>query len=79
VQTTLDYTDSQGTVHTGDIIFLCGANAACAATQTGASKEWHSQPFLFTVNNAGTAINVKVVITGTVAYTVSATIERLSN
>lgn len=71
LQATVDYTDSQGTVHTGDIMFLYGANAAPAATQTGASKEWRTLPFRLTVNNANANIVLKVVITGTVAYTAS--------
>lgn len=71
LQVTLDYVDSQGTTHTGDIIFLAGANAAPAATQTGASKEWWTVDKRFTVNNANTNIVLKVVTSGTVSYTVS--------
>lgn len=77
VQFTVDYVDSQGTVHTGDIIFIAGANAAGAATQTGASKEWHMVPWEITTNNAGTNIIIKTVITGTVAYTAAASVERV--
>lgn len=78
VQATIDYVDSQGTTHTGDIMFLYGANAAPAATQTGASKEWRSLPWRLTVNSSNTNIVLKVVVTGSVSYTASAHCEQLS-
>lgn len=79
VQITLDYKDSQGTTHTADIIPLVDAAGAVATTKTGASKEFHTVAWEFTTDNSATAINVKAVITGTVSYTVTSTIERLSN
>lgn len=77
VQITLDYVDSQGTTHTADIIPLVDAAGAVATTKSGASKEFHTIPWLFTINNSATAIALKVVITGTVSYTVAGTIERV--
>lgn len=77
VQFTLDYKDSNGTTHTADIIPLIDAAGASATTKTGASKEFHTPQWLFTVDNSATAIALKVVITGTVSYTVTGTIERV--
>lgn len=78
VQFTVDYVDSQGTVHTADVIPLIDAAGALAATKTGASKEFRMVPQMITINNAATAIVVKVVITGSVSYTVAATIEQMA-
>lgn len=77
VQLTLDYKDSQGTTHTADVIPLTDAAGNTATTKSGASKEFHSLPWLFTVDSSATAIALKVVITGTVSYTVTGTIERV--
>lgn len=76
VQLTLDYVDSQGTVHTADVIPLCDASGSIATTKTGASKEFHSLPWKISINNAATAIVLKVVITGTVSYTISPSIKQ---
>lgn len=78
VQLTVDYVDSQGTVHTADVIPLCDAAGSIAATKTGASKEYCAVPRVITINNAATAIVVKVVITGTVSYTIAANIEQIA-
>lgn len=78
VQFTLDYVDSQGTTHTADIIPLLDAAGTSATTKTGASKEFHAQGWLFTINNSATAIALKVVITGSVSYTVTGSIEQIN-
>lgn len=77
VQLTVDYVDSQGTVHTGDIIPLMDAAGSIATTKTGASKEYHGVDYVITINNAATAIVLKAVITGTVAYTVTGAVEQI--
>lgn len=77
VQFTIDYVDSQGTTHTADIIALQDASGVIATTKTGASKEFHAVGYNFTINNSATAIVLKVVITGTVSYTVTASLEQL--
>lgn len=74
VQVTLDYTDSQGTVHTGDVIPLQDAAGAWATTKSGASKEFYSAVKMFSINNAAANIVPKVVITGSVSYTVGCSI-----
>lgn len=72
LQVTLDYVDAQGTVHTADILPLADATGVFAASKTSvASKEFFTSPKRFTVNNANTSILLKVVITGSVSYTVS--------
>lgn len=76
VQATVDYVDSQGTTHTADVIPLVDAAGALAATKTGASKEFHTLEWKITINNAATAIVIKVVITGAVSYTVSPSIKQ---
>jgi len=78
VQFTLDYKDSQGITHTADIIPLVDAAGAIATTKSGASLEFHSIPWEFSINNAATVINLKVVITGTVSYTAAGTIEQIA-
>lgn len=79
LQCTVDYVDSQGTTHTGDIMPIHGAAGTVAASQTSvASKEFHCGTPEFSINNAATAIVVKVVITGTVSYTVAATVEQIA-
>lgn len=78
VQFTVDYVDSQGTTHTADVIPLLDAAGTVAATKTGASKEFMMISRMITVNNSATNILVKVVITGTVSYTVEATVEQLN-
>lgn len=77
VQMTVDYKDSQGTVHTADIMALMDAAGTIATTKTGASKEYHTLPWEISINNGATAIVVKVVITGTVAYTAAASVEQI--
>jgi len=77
VQFTLDYKDSNGTTHTADIIPLVDAAGASATTRSGASKEFHMIPWLFTIDATATAVALKVVITGTVSYTVTAALERV--
>lgn len=77
-QLTVDYVDSQGTTHTGDIIPLCDAAGALATTKTGASKEFHSLPWKISINNAATNIVVKVVVVGSVSYTVSPTLKQVA-
>jgi len=78
LQVTLDYKDSQGATHTADIIPLFGSAGTYGVTQTSvASKEFHTSSYLFTIDNTGTAIALKVVITGTVSYTVQGTLERV--
>lgn len=77
VQATLDYVDSQGTTHTADVIPLIDAAGVVATTKTGASKEFHTTDWQFTINNAATAIALKVVITGSVSYTVTGSIEQI--
>lgn len=77
VQLTLDYKDSNGTGHTADIIPLTDAAGSTATTKSGASKEFHGLVWFFTIDNSATAIALKVVITGTVSYTVSAALEEL--
>jgi len=78
VQFTINYVDSQGTTHTGDIIPLVDAAGTVATTKTGASKEFRMMPQMITINNSATNIVVNVVITGTVAYTVAASIEQIA-
>lgn len=78
VQLTLGYVDSQGTTHTADIIPLVDAGGAISTTKTGASKEFHGISFPITINNAGTAIVLNVVITGTVSYTVTGSVEQIN-
>lgn len=78
LQCTLDYTDSQGTAHTADVIPIEGAAGTYGTTATAAaSKEFHCAPTEFTVNNAAAAVTLKVVIVGAVSYTVTGTIEQL--
>lgn len=78
LQVTVDYKDSQGTTHTADVIPLANAAGAIAASVTSAaSVEFHAIPTEITINNAATAIVLKVVITGTVSYTVAPVVEQL--
>lgn len=77
VQFTVDYKDSQGTVHTADVLPLTGAAGTIATTQSGASKEYEMVPRMISVDNSATSIVVKVVITGSVSYTTAATVEQL--
>lgn len=78
VQFTVDYVDSQGTTHTADIIPLADAAGAIGTTKSGASKEFEMVGRMITVNSSATNIVIKVVITGTVSYTVAATIEKVN-
>lgn len=78
VQLTIDYKDSQGTTHTADIMPLTDAAGVTATTKTGASKEFHANPWRFTIDNSATNVVVKAVITGTVSYTGSAHIEQVA-
>jgi hypothetical protein len=77
VQLTVDFVDSQGTTHTADIIPLVDAAGVIATTKTGASKTYSAVSKMISINNAGTAIALKVVITGSVSYTVSGSIEKI--
>lgn len=77
VQFTVDYVDSQGITHTADVIPLVDAAGAIATTKTGASKEYCAVSRFISVNNSATAIVLKVVITGSVSYTVAGSIERV--
>lgn len=80
VGVTLDYRDSQGTTQTGIAIPIHtqAATAIAATTTMAASKEFHTIPWLITINNAGVAIVVKTVVTGTVSYTAAAIIEQVA-
>ncbi len=78
VQFTLDYKDSQGTTHTADVIPVIDATGTVGATGTGASKEFQALGYSFTIDNSATNIVLKVVVTGTVSYTVVGSIEQLS-
>lgn len=77
VQCTIDYVDSQGTTHTADIIPMASAAGTFGTTGTAASKQFHCGPWPFNINNAGTAIAMKVVITGSVNYTVQTILEQV--
>ena len=80
-QCTVDYVDSQGTTHTADLMPMVnqtGLWATALPVVAGASKEWHCGPTYITINNSATAIVLKVdVTTGTVNYTVAASVEQL--
>lgn len=77
LQLTLDYVDSFGTTHTGDIIPLNdSASGLVAASVTGASKEFDGNKS-FTINNSGTVVALKVVTSGSVSYTATGTVEQL--
>lgn len=78
VQFTVDYVDSQGTTHTADVVALQDAAGVIATTKTGASKEFHAVSYYLSINNAATAIVLKVVITGTVSYTVAGSVEQVA-
>ena len=80
LQVTIDYKDSQGTTHTADVLPIATGVGGTFATTTGvvaSSKEYHTAPFHFTIDNSATDIVLKVVITGTVSYTVAPVIEQL--
>jgi hypothetical protein len=77
VQMTVDYKDSQGTTHTADVMALMDAAGSIATTKTGASKEYHALDWKFSIDNSATNIVVKVVITGAVSYTASASVEQI--
>lgn len=77
---TVDYVDSQGITHTADV--LPGQTSTGSWDNDGvvnsvASKEFMFGPRNITINNSGGNIVLKVVITGTVSYTVSPLIEQL--
>lgn len=80
-QCTVDYVDSRGTTHTADLMPMVnqtGLWATALPVVAGASKEWHCGPTYITINNSATAIVLKVdVTTGTVNYTVAASVEQL--
>lgn len=80
-QCTVGYVDSQGTTHTADLMPMVnqtGLWATALPVVAGASKEWHCGPTYITINNSATAIVLKVdVTTGTVNYTVAASVEQL--
>lgn len=78
VQFTLDYVDSQGTTHTADVIPVVNAAGSVGTTGTAASKEFHSIPWVITINNSATAIVLKVVVTGSVSYTVTGSVEQIN-
>ena len=78
VQCTIDYVDSQGTTHTADIIPMASAAGTFGTTGTAASKQFRCGPWPLNINNAGTAIAMKVVITGSVNYTVQTILEQTS-
>jgi len=78
LQVTVDYMDSQGATVTAAVLPLVDAAAGIGTTRTSAAtKEFYALPKTITVNNAQTTIVIKVVITGTVSYTVSPYIEQL--
>ena len=77
---TVDYVDSQGTTHTADLLPILDAGGGWdpnGVIGSVASKEFHAGPLNITINNAATAIVLKVVITGTVSYTVAPLIEQV--
>lgn len=78
LQCTIDHTNSQGTASV-DIMPIKDSTGTIGATipTVASSKEYPCLPTEITVNNAGAAIVVKAVATGTVAYTASATIQQL--
>lgn len=75
VQLTVDYKDSQGTAHTATVLRLSKSDGTTNTTQTGASQEFPAALMTFTIDNSATAIVLKVVITGTVSYTVTGFVE----
>lgn len=76
---TLDYVDSQGTVHTADPIPVWAKNttAPVVAPTIAASQEYHMQPWVFTIDNSATVITLKTVVTGTVSYFASGSIRQV--
>lgn len=83
LQMTVDYVDSQGTTHTADVIpaqLVSGTTSGYDADGTvtsATSKEFAFGTKNISINNAATAIAIKVVITGTVSYTVAHCLEQL--
>ena len=78
LQVTVDYVNSQGATQTARVLTLIDDAGGTGATRTSAaSKEFHTVPKEITINNSATAIVLKVVITGTVSYTVAPYIEQV--
>jgi hypothetical protein len=69
------YHDSQGNVHSGDILPVFAASGVPTTSATGSSVEFHSLPATLTVDNSASAITIFTTITGTVNYTVSGQIQ----
>jgi hypothetical protein len=73
---TVDYKDSQGTTHTGDVLTV-NDGGTIGATGTGASQEFRMLCETISIDTSATAIALKTVVTGTVSYTVAGSIEHV--